>query len=150
MWFIYKRIFRARLSIKSNIYENIMKSNIKDLRIFAMIWAVIFVVIGIYPLLNMDEIQVSYLVIAVTFIVIALTKPTILGWFYKIMLKFSEFIGGIVSKVILFILFFCMFTPVALFLKFMKKDLLKKNINKDIKSYWVCRDKQPESMRYQF
>jgi len=47
------------------------------------------------------------------------------------------------------IIFFIVVTPIGLFMKFLKKDLinLKKN---DVKSYWVKKEKYNNSMKDQF
>ena len=50
----------------------------------------------------------------------------------------------------MFILYFCIFTPVSIFLKILGKDLLDKKIDKSQNSYWIERKKQPESMKNQF
>jgi len=58
--------------------------------------------------------------------------------------------GGIISKIIMFILYFGLFTPVSIFLKILGKDLLSKKVDKSKYSYWVNRKDQPQSMKNQF
>ena len=74
-----------------------------------------------------------------------LTTKIYNGW-----IKFGEEIGKVTSKIILFILFFLLFTPIALFFRVIGKDLLNKKIQKEKKSYWIKREVQPTSMKYQF
>ena len=62
----------------------------------------------------------------------------------------GEFIGGVISKIIMFALYFGVFTPYSIFLKIIGKDLLNKKIDKSRESYWTEREKQPESMKNQF
>ena len=69
---------------------------------------------------------------------------------YNSWIKFGDAIGRVTSKIILFILFFLLFTPIALFFRVIGKDLLDKKIRRDKKSYWIERKEQPTSMRYQF
>ena len=123
---------------------------IKDLQTFAYIWAGIFTVIGLYPLLDGADIRIWSIAIAIVFIAIVLIKPTILTSFYKVWIKIGDFIGGIISKVIMFILYFGLFTPISIFLKILGKDLLNKKVDKSPESYWIEREKQPESMKNQF
>jgi hypothetical protein len=122
----------------------------KDLVTFALIWALIFFAIGLYPLIRGADLRVWSLVVAILFILISLIRPTMLKNFYVIWVKIGEFIGGIVSRVIMFILYFGLFTPVAFMLKVLRKDLLGKKIDDKKTTYWVTRDSQPQSMKNQF
>lgn len=70
--------------------------------------------------------------------------------FYKVFIKFGNLIGGIISKIIMFVLYFGLFTPVSIFLKIIAKDLLNKKVDKSKKSYWIERESQPQSMKQQF
>jgi len=117
---------------------------IKDLRIFSFIWSVIFIVFGLLKNVNI------LFYIAVLFLVIGLVKPIILTNFYKVWIKVGDFIGSIVSKIIMFILYFGLFTPISIFLRILGKDLLNKKINKSKDTYWVERVTQPQSMKNQF
>ncbi len=122
----------------------------KDLIIFALIWSLIFSVLGIYPLFDGNNIKIWSLVIAFVFLSIAVIKPTLLKKFYDIWIIIGEFIGGVISKVIMFTLYFGVFTPYSIFLRILGKDLLNKKIDKSRNSYWTEREKQPESMKNQY
>lgn len=122
----------------------------KDLRNFALIWAIIAAFFCLISFFREKEIYVYALVIAVLFVLIALIQPELLSSFYKLWLKVGEYIGGIFSKVIMFILFFCLFTPISLVLNLLGKDLINKKLNKQALSYWINRETQPQSMKNQF
>lgn len=122
----------------------------KDLILFALIWAGIFLVIAFIPLFFGEEFRIWAFSFSLFFILLAIIKPQILIRFYDVWLKIGNFIGNIISKVILFILFFLLFTPIAFFLKILRKDLLNKKINKKEITYWIERKNQPVSMKYQF
>ena len=122
----------------------------KDLRDFSLIWSAIFFVVGLYPLVAGEEIRPIPLAISALFLIIAFTSPSILTGFYKVWLKFGDFMGGIISRVILSVLFFGMFTPISFVLKLAGKDLLKKKLDKDGSSYWIKRESQPGSLKNQF
>lgn len=122
----------------------------KDLRDFSLIWSAIFFFIAIFPLFGGGDIRMIPLGVCGIFLVIAIARPSILVGFYKLWIKFGDFMGGIISRVILSVLFFGMFTPIAFFLKFAGKDLLKKKLDKDGTSYWIKRESQPGSLKNQF
>lgn len=122
----------------------------KDLKSFGHIWAGIFGFIAFIPLFKGQDLRIWAIVISLIFLAISILKPQFLQQFYKIWTAFGTFMGGMVSKFMLFILFYAFFTPIALLLRMLKKDALHKNIDKNKKSYWIERDVQPESMKYQF
>jgi len=121
-----------------------------DLKIFALIWAGIFMVIGVIPIFKQGDIRIWSVALSIIFAIIALTKPQILTSFYKLWTEVGEFIGGIISKVVLFILYFGLFTPISIVLKLLGKDLLGKKIDRSQESYWIDRETQPQSMKNQF
>ncbi|MEA3455891.1 MAG: SxtJ family membrane protein [Campylobacterota bacterium] len=121
-----------------------------DLKVFAFIWAGIFMIAGLLPLLKESEIRIWAVIVSLLFVAISIIKPELLTRFYHLWTKIGGFIGGIISKVILFILYFGVFTPVSFVLKLLGKDLLDKKIDKSQKSYWIERETQPESMKHQF
>ncbi len=143
-----------------------MKIPKKDLRTFAYIWTLIFFVIGIYPLyksgfsvlLTIDTLESIKslnvrgwsLYVSLAFFITGTLIPGVLSLFYKVWVKFGELIGGVISKVILLILFYTIFTPVSLALKILRKDLLHKKLDKKCKSYWIVRSLQPGSLKKQF
>ena len=122
----------------------------KDLRNFSFIWSIIFIIIGVYPLFSGNEIRIWSLIIALLFIIIGLLRPNLLNKFYCYWMIFGEYMGNIISKIILFILYFTVFSFVSFILKIIGKDLLNKKISKSEKSYWITRDTQPQSMKNQF
>lgn len=58
--------------------------------------------------------------------------------------------GKINSKIIIFILFYFIFLPIGLVFKILKKDLLKKKLDKSSNSYFIDRVTQPGDMKNQF
>ena len=122
----------------------------KDLKNFALIWAAIFFVIGFIPLLKGHDIKIWALIIAIVFIIIGFFKPDLLSTFYRIWTKIGEFIGGVISKIMLFLLFYLVFTPISFILRALGNDPLNKRLDKTQNSYWITREKQPESMKNQF
>ena len=122
----------------------------KDLVTFELIWAFIFTVIGLYPLLHSEKMRYWAFIVAVLFVLIALVLPTLLTGFYKVWVKFGEMIGGLVSKMILALLFYTIFTPIALCLKILAKDLLHKRLDRKASTYWEERTEQPGSLKNQF
>ena len=121
-----------------------------DLKVFALIWAGIFMAAGVLPLLKGGEIRIWAVAISLLFVAVSIIKPELLARFHQLRTKFGGFMGSIISKVMMFILYFGLFTPVSFVLKLLGKDLLDKKIDRSQKSYWTERETQPESMKHQF
>ena len=128
-------------------YNNINK---KQIRIFLLIWSIIFFFIGIYPLFFNLNIKIWSICISILFFVISSFKPELGKYFYIIWVTIGEYLGILISKFIMFILFFFLFTPISLVLKLLGKDLLNKKIEPNKATYWNHRKMKPQSMKKQF
>lgn len=121
----------------------------KKYKEFGLIWSVILIIffsISIYK----GNIHYSLLVASLLFIICSLYFPRILSRFYHLWIKLGNTIGSIISRVIMFILYFGLFTPISLILRILGKDLLYKRVNKKSLTYWMNREVQPASMKNQF
>ncbi len=121
-----------------------------ELKSFSLIFATVFAVVFVGVKFNYDYYPVWSLVSAVLFLMAAFFLPSSVKWLYHIWQRFGRLISGVVSPLVMGILFFCVFTPMALVLKVMGKDLLNKKIDKTQSSYWLPREKQPGSLKNQF
>jgi len=124
--------------------------SLKDLRVFASIWMAIFLIIALLPLFSGEALRFWAFAIALLMGGMGALKPNGLVGLYRRWVRVGEMIGGVVSKVILFILFFGMFVPIGLVFKLLRKDPLKRTLSKEAKSYWIKREHQPGSMKFQF
>lgn len=128
-------------------HQNNHCHNLKNLRVFGLIWAMIFLVIAYKS-------NWSFLptVLTILFVVISLLKPNFFeqSKIMPIWLKFGEFAGKINSKIIIFIMFYFLFTPIGLILKIMNKDLLSKKLQPQASSYFKARTQTQSDMRNQF
>lgn len=55
---------------------------------------------------------------------------------YALWMKFALVLSWVNTRLILFFLFYLVFTPIGLILKLLGKDLLDRKINKADKTYW--------------
>jgi uncharacterized membrane protein len=118
----------------------------RDLKIFGIIWSAIFAVI-FYKTKS-----AFVLLVALLFFIVAIVFPQVFlqTRFYQIWIRFGDLLGKINGFLISFILFYVIFTPVAILLKLMKKDLLSKKLDRAKSSYFIDRKEQPHSMKNQF
>ncbi len=126
--------------------------NHKDIYLFLGIWASIFAVIALFPLIkayDLSAIRIWAIVACGVSFALMLT-PRVVIPVYRIWIIFGEILGFIISRTILGILFFGIFTPISLFFKLIGRDILHQIPDKNAKSYFSKRTSKPQSMKNQF
>ena len=124
------------------------KIKVSSNKSFGIVFFVVFVVIGFYPLINQEDFRLWALIIALIFLGLGLINSSILTPFNLLWFKFGMLLGRVVSPIIMALVFFGVVTPTGLIMKIFKKDLLKLK-RKDKKSYWIERKTKSE-MKNQF
>ena len=118
-------------------------------RSFGILFFVVFLIISLWPLLKGNDLRNWSLIISILFLILGLLKSKFLTPLRRIWIKFGELLGKIISPIVLAIVFFTVVTPIGLFMKVLRKDLLNIKFTND-KSYWIKRDKDIGPMKYQF
>ena len=118
-------------------------------RSFGIVFFVVFLLIGLYPILKGNDVRYWSLIVSLGFLILGIINSKILSPLNKLWFKFGIFLGRIVSPLVMGIIFFAVVTPIALIMKLLRKDVLnlKKN-NK--KSYWVETKNRISKMKNQF
>ena len=126
----------------------------KDIKInsnrsFGVFFAVIFLIVAFWPLLNDGEVRAWSLLVSFVFLILGLLNSKILTPLNKLWFKFGIFLGNFISPIIMGIIFFFVVTPTGLIMRLFKKDLinLKKNNNK---TYWIEKKSIKSNMKNQF
>ena len=95
----------------------------------------------------------SYLFGVLGFVIFFITalKSDILSPFNKLWFKFGLLLGTIVSPIVMGVIFFGFFTPIAIFMRLIGRDELHLEC-KNQSTYWIKRkiSKQLESFKQQF
>ena len=132
--------------------ENISHYKIKagTERGFGLIFATVFVIIGLYPVLQGQDIRLWAFIIALIFLFFGIFLPKALIVPNKLWFKFGILLGAIVSPIIMGIIFFLTVTPTGMIMRLLGKDILNQKINKTIKSYWIQKINSLDSMKNQF
>ena len=118
-------------------------------RSFGILFFVVFLIISLWPLLKGNDLRIWSLIISILFLILGLLKSKFLTPLRRIWIKFGELLGKIISPIVLAVVFFIVVTPIGLFMKILRKDLLNIKFTKD-KSYWIKRDKDLGPMKNQF
>ena len=128
-----------------------MKKNIRigSNRSFGIVFFIVFFIIGLWPLLNENEVRIWAILICFVFLILGILNSKILSPLNKIWFKFGIFLGNFIAPIVMGIIFFLIVTPTGILVKLFKKDLLNLKKN-DGKTYWVEKKEQNSSLRNQF
>ena len=126
--------------------SNTNKSSNKS---FGVVFFLVFLVIGLYPLLNDGNIRILFIIISFLFLILGLINSKILTPLNKAWFKFGIFLGKIISPIVMGIIFFLVVTPIAFLMRILKKDLLNLKYNKN-SSYWIEKTDPKSTMKNQF
>ena len=117
---------------------------------FGFVFATIFVLIGLYPLLSSGSLRWWSLTLATILALLTLIRPTLLAkpnyWWFR----FGMFLGAIVAPIVMAVVYFLAIVPTGIAVKLAGKDLLRIKSDKSAKSYWIKRDTPLQPMKYQF
>jgi|TARA_Y100000996_G_scaffold61816_1_gene41884 large-conductance mechanosensitive channel len=126
----------------------------KDIKIgsnrsFGIVFFVVFLIIGLWPLINNGDIRNWSVIISAIFLVLGLLNSKVLTPLNKAWFRFGIFLGNFIAPIVMAIVYFLVVTPIGILMKIVKKDLinLKKNNNK---SYWIEKNEIKSSMKNQF
>jgi len=118
-------------------------------RNFGIVFFIVFLIISLLPLLNSNDIRIWSLIVAIIFLILGIINSKILTPINKLWFKFGIFLGNIISPLVMGIIYFVVVTPMALFLKVIKKDVLSLKKTKK-SSYWKNKEIHNSNMKNQF
>ena len=125
------------------------KIKINSNRSFGIVFFVVFLIVGLWPILSENDIRIWSIILSLIFLILGLLNSKLLTPLNKVWFKFGITLGGIVAPIVMGLIFFMVVTPISLLMKLFNKDVLnlKKNNNK---SYWILRNQQKSRMKDQF
>ncbi len=118
-------------------------------RSFGIVFFVVFLLVGLYPLLKNNDIRIWSLIVSSVFLLLGLKNSKILTPLNILWFKFGMMLGKYVSPIVMGLVFFLVVTPTGIIMKIFNKDLLKLK-KRNINSYWIKRDDQKSDMKNQF
>tara|TARA_Y200000002_G_scaffold83221_1_gene65971 strand:+ start:793 stop:1173 length:381 start_codon:yes stop_codon:yes gene_type:complete len=119
-------------------------------RSFGLLFFIVFLIIGLWPLKNGANLNIVFLGISAIFLILGLINSKILTPLNKFWIKLGEILGMIIAPVVMILIYFFILTPVSLIVRIFGKDLLGLKFLKESESYWIKRKKKLGSMRKQF
>jgi hypothetical protein len=122
-------------------------------RSFGIVFCVVFALVGIWPWLFGGQVRLWSLALAAGFLAAGFLAPALLTPLNRLWFRFGLLLHAVINPVIMALLFFVAFVPMAALLRLMGKDLLRLKRDKAAESYWIARDPPgpaPGSMSKQF
>src|SRR5262249_42888207 len=124
----------------------------RQLRSFGFIVAGGFAVIGIFPaVLRGHNVRVWALALSAALVFPALVRPAVLRPFFRVWMLVGHGLGWINTRIILSLLFFIVFTPIAFVMRVAGRDSMARDSAHDVASYRRPKAARPAShLRRQF
>ncbi|MCK0169488.1 SxtJ family membrane protein [Aliiroseovarius sp. S1123] len=119
-------------------------------RSFGLVFGSVAALITLYLLIRGGAYWSITAALAAGFCVLALVRPGFLNPLNKLWFKFGLLLHGVISPVVMFLVFVIAFVPIALIFRAKGNDPLDRKLDPDAQSYWRPREVKPESMSRQF
>ena len=119
-------------------------------RSFGIIFFIVFLIIGLWPLKNSENPNLYIIGISGIFLVLGILNSKILSPFNKAWIKLGEFLGTIIAPIVMALIYFVVLTPISLIVRIFGKDLLELKFLKKKETYWIKRKKNLGPMKKQF
>jgi len=122
-------------------------------RSFGIIFAIVFALIGLFPLWHGEPVRGWSLILSACFISCGLFAPRFLQPLNRLWFRFGLVLHKIVSPLIMGLIFFGCVFPISLLMRLFGKRPLDLKFEPTATSYWIHRQSpspEPESMKRQF
>ena len=127
-----------------------MKSEKVNNRSFGILFFIVFLIIGLYPIYKGNNPNVYFIILSLPFLILGLLNSKVLTPLNKAWVKLGEILGIVIAPVIMALVYFLILTPISLVVRIFGKDLLNVKFKKTLSTYWIDRKKNLGSMRKQF
>jgi Saxitoxin biosynthesis operon protein SxtJ len=122
-------------------------------RAFGIVFAVVFTIVGLWPLMSGGSAYVWALIVSGLFLVLALACPSVLALPNRLWMKFGLLLHRVTNPILMGLVFFVTVTPIAILMRLRGKDPLHRKFDPDAASYWIERrppGPAPDTMKNQF
>ena len=117
---------------------------------FGLLFFVIFLIIGLWPLKNGESLNFYFIIASVVFLILGLLNSKLLSPLNKSWIKLGEILGIIIAPIVMALVYFAILTPISIVVRVFGKDLLGLKFLKEKETYWIKRKKNLGSMKKQF
>lgn len=108
-------------------------------RNFGAVFCAFFLFLALGPLLRHRPIRPVWLACCVAVFLVSLLCPSLLRPANRVWMRIGLLLGKVVNPIVTGLLFYLIFTPAAVVLRWMGKDLLALSRHEQADSYWIRR-----------
>ena len=108
----------------------------KTLKKFGIVMGIAFAIIALILFIRHKHSPLPVLAISAIWFICAIVTPVLLKPLYIIWMKLAFLLSWINTRIILFVIFYFIFTPVGVAMRLFGVDLLNRRIDKNKDSYW--------------
>ena len=128
--------------------KNLISIKRKDNITFGILFFILFLIIGLYPLKSEGLIRIWSVVLSLVFLIITIIRPNLFTFINKLWIQFGILLGKIISPIVMGLVFFFVVTPIGILVRIFKKDVM--GLKRGAPSYWINREDKAQSMKKQF
>ncbi len=158
IWKISIKILVMRKRVKKRVatHERLVREEEirgSSNRAFGLVFAAVFTIIGLWPLVHVAGVRLWALAVAVVFLAIAIIRPAFLTPLNRLWTRIGVLLHAVVNPMVMGILFYFMITPTGYVMRLLGKDHLNLRWDPAAKSYWIERrppGPAPKTMKNQF
>jgi len=130
--------------------KNFINTTKRDNVIFGLIFFILFLIIGLYPLKSDGIIRIWAVILSLIFFITTIIRPALFTFFNIFWIQFGILIGKIISPIVMGLIFYFIVTPIGIFLRILNKDIMSLKIEEKKSSYWINRQEKIQTMKKQF
>ena len=119
-----------------------IKSDKSDLRKFGITVGLVLLIIAVFLFWKEKELYQIFFTVGVALCLLGIALPVILKPIYWIWMIFATILGWFMTRVILTLLFYGIFTPIGLILRLFGKQFIELKWNEKDNTYWNYRPKE--------
>ena len=128
--------------------KNLISIKRKDNITFGILFFILFLIIGLYPLKSEGLIRIWSVVLSLAFLIITIIRPNLFTFINKLWIQFGILLGKIISPIVMGLVFFFVVTPIGILVRIFKKDVM--GLKRGANTYWINREDKLQSMKKQF
>jgi len=128
--------------------KNLINIKRKDNITFGILFFILFLIIGLYPLKSEGLIRIWSVVLSLVFLIITIIRPNLFTFINKLWIQFGILLGKIISPIVMGLVFFFVVTPIGILVRIFKKDVM--GLKRGANTYWINRENKLQSMKKQF
>ena len=131
-------------------FKNHFTKNQGSERGFGIVFFIVFLLIGLYPLIASGGVRLWSLILAAAFLFISFIRPSLFKLPNYYWIKLGNTLGVVITPIILGFIYVTTILSIGILMKIIGKDLLNLKLSSSKESYWTARKEKIKTMKNQF